>query len=155
MTSSAQQGDFIQVLMDLISEDLNQSPAKARTRTRSNPNCSPSVLQRTARLCDSFGALCELTVNAISSAPSEPAGLVSAPQVTAYKLTGSLESAIRASNAQFDKADVLDRLRLRMLPHTGGEARTAVLPTHNHRLCARMHARATALRKWRWKCVRS
>lgn len=49
-------------------------------------------------------------------------------QVTAYKLMGSLESAIRASNAQFDKADVLDRLRLKMLPHTGGEARAAPAP---------------------------
>ena len=47
---------------------------------------------------------------------AEPASTVSA-----YKLTGTLESAIRASNAQFDAPDVLDRLRVRMMPHAGAE----------------------------------
>ena len=47
---------------------------------------------------------------------AEPASTVSA-----YKLTGTLESAIRASNAQFDSSDVLDRLRVRMMPHAGAE----------------------------------
>lgn len=47
---------------------------------------------------------------------AEPAGAVSA-----YRLTGTLEAAIRSSNAQFDDADVLDRLRVRMMPHVGGD----------------------------------
>ena len=41
--------------------------------------------------------------------------------VSAYRLTGTLEAAIRSSNAQFDDADVLDRLRVRMMPHVGGD----------------------------------
>ena len=44
-----------------------------------------------------------------------------ASSVSAYRLTGTLEAAIRASNAQFDSADVLDRLRVRMMAHVGGE----------------------------------
>lgn len=63
--------------------------------------------------------------------------------MTAYKLTGSLESAIRASNAQYDKADVLDRLRLKMLPHSGGEAR-ATPGARSFDLAPRTHPRFSA-----------
>ena len=42
-------------------------------------------------------------------------------KLSAYKLSGSLESAIRASNAQFDDPDILGRLRVRMLSAAGGE----------------------------------
>ena len=44
-----------------------------------------------------------------------------AASVSAYKLTGTLEAAIRASNAQYDSPDVLDRLRVRMMAHVGGD----------------------------------
>ena len=44
-----------------------------------------------------------------------------ASSVSAYKLTGTLEAAIRSSNAQFDSMDVLDRLRVRMMAHVGGD----------------------------------
>ena len=44
-----------------------------------------------------------------------------ASSVSAYKLTGTLEAAIRSSNAQFDSPDVLDRLRVRMMAHVGGD----------------------------------
>jgi gamma-tubulin complex component 3 len=44
-----------------------------------------------------------------------------ASSVSAYKLTGTLEAAIRSSNAQFDSPDILDRLRVRMMAHVGGD----------------------------------
>ena len=56
-------------------------------------------------------------MDAVGPALSERAAAVSA-----YKLMGVLESAIRASNAQFDDPDTLGRLRIRLMPHTGGES---------------------------------
>ncbi|KAL2464741.1 Gamma-tubulin complex component 3 [Forsythia ovata] len=47
---------------------------------------------------------------------SEPANTISS-----FKLAGLLESAIRSSNAQYDDPDVLDRLRLKMMPHNTGD----------------------------------
>jgi gamma-tubulin complex component 3 len=44
-----------------------------------------------------------------------------ASNVSAYKLSGTLESAIRASNAQYDESDVLDRLRVKMMPAAGAD----------------------------------
>ena len=41
--------------------------------------------------------------------------------VSAYRLASVLEAAVRASNAQFDDPDVLGRLRVKLLPHGGGE----------------------------------
>ncbi|XP_042490826.1 gamma-tubulin complex component 3-like [Macadamia integrifolia] len=46
---------------------------------------------------------------------SEPANTISS-----FKLAGLLESAIRASNAQYDH-DKLDRLRVKMMPHGTGD----------------------------------
>ncbi|KAL4587567.1 hypothetical protein LXL04_000439 [Taraxacum kok-saghyz] len=47
---------------------------------------------------------------------SEPANAISS-----FKLSGLLESAIRSSNAQYDDPDVLDRLRVKMMPHKTGD----------------------------------
>lgn len=47
---------------------------------------------------------------------SEPANTISS-----FKLAGSLESAIRSSNAQYDDPDILDRLRVKMMPHSAGD----------------------------------
>ncbi|EFJ34488.1 hypothetical protein SELMODRAFT_438859 [Selaginella moellendorffii] len=47
---------------------------------------------------------------------SQPANTVSS-----FKLAGLLESAIRALNAQYDDTEVLDRLRVKMMPHGDGD----------------------------------
>ncbi|KAJ1396056.1 Gamma-tubulin complex component protein [Sesbania bispinosa] len=47
---------------------------------------------------------------------SEPANTISS-----FKLSGLLETAIRASNAQYDDPDILDRLRVKMMPHESGD----------------------------------
>lgn len=47
---------------------------------------------------------------------SQPANTVSS-----FKLAGLLESAIRTSNAQYDEGDVLDRLRVKMMPYNNGD----------------------------------
>ncbi|KAL3534145.1 hypothetical protein ACH5RR_002606 [Cinchona calisaya] len=47
---------------------------------------------------------------------SEPANTISS-----FKLAGLLESAIRSSNAQYDDPDILDRLRVKMMPHNTGD----------------------------------
>ncbi|KAK2989172.1 hypothetical protein RJ640_029364 [Escallonia rubra] len=47
---------------------------------------------------------------------SEPANTISS-----FKLAGLLESAIRSSNAQYDDFDILDRLRVKMMPHNTGD----------------------------------
>jgi len=47
---------------------------------------------------------------------SEPANTISS-----FQLAGLLESAIRSSNAQYDDPDILDRLRVKMLPHGTGD----------------------------------
>lgn len=47
---------------------------------------------------------------------SEPANTISS-----FKLAGLLESAIRSSNAQYDDFNILDRLRVKMMPHSTGD----------------------------------
>jgi len=47
---------------------------------------------------------------------SEPANTISS-----FKLSGLLETAIRASNAQYDDPEILDRLRVKMMPHESGD----------------------------------
>ncbi|KDP24650.1 hypothetical protein JCGZ_25566 [Jatropha curcas] len=47
---------------------------------------------------------------------SEPANTISS-----FKLAGLLESAIRSSNAQYDDRDILDRLRVKLMPHGSGD----------------------------------
>ncbi|KAJ4847235.1 Gamma-tubulin complex component 3 [Turnera subulata] len=47
---------------------------------------------------------------------SEPANTISS-----FQLAGLLESAIRSSNAQYDDPDILDRLRVKMMPHGSGD----------------------------------
>ncbi|KAL1312294.1 hypothetical protein HN51_038924 [Arachis hypogaea] len=47
---------------------------------------------------------------------SEPANTISS-----FKLSGLLETAVRASNAQYDDRDMLDRLRVKMMPHESGD----------------------------------
>lgn len=47
---------------------------------------------------------------------SEPANTISS-----FKLAGLLESSIRSSNAQYDDPDILDRLRVKMMPHNTGD----------------------------------
>lgn len=45
----------------------------------------------------------------------------SANTVSSFRISGILESAIRASNAQYDDGDVLDRLRVKMMPYGVGD----------------------------------
>lgn len=47
---------------------------------------------------------------------SEPANAISS-----FKLSGLLETAIRSSNAQYDNPDILDRLKVKMMPHGTGD----------------------------------
>ncbi|CAO2822126.1 unnamed protein product [Amaranthus hypochondriacus] len=47
---------------------------------------------------------------------SEPANTIST-----FKLAGLLETAIRSSNAQYDDRDILDRLKVKMMPHNPGD----------------------------------
>lgn len=47
---------------------------------------------------------------------SEPANTISS-----FKLAGLLETAIRSSNAQYDDPDILDRLRVKIMPHESGD----------------------------------
>ncbi|KAM1948261.1 hypothetical protein ACFX15_008472 [Malus domestica] len=47
---------------------------------------------------------------------SEPANTISS-----FQLAGLLETAIRASNAQYDDRDILDRLKVKMMPHGTGD----------------------------------
>lgn len=47
---------------------------------------------------------------------SEPANTISS-----FQLAGLLETAIRSSNAQYDDPDILDRLRVKMMPHGTGD----------------------------------
>ncbi|GAB4843768.1 Gamma-tubulin complex component 3 [Ancistrocladus abbreviatus] len=47
---------------------------------------------------------------------SEPANTIST-----FKLAGLLETAVRSSNAQYDDRDILDRLRVKMMPHNTGD----------------------------------
>ncbi|KAF5737356.1 putative gamma-tubulin complex component [Tripterygium wilfordii] len=47
---------------------------------------------------------------------SEPANTISS-----FKIAGLLETAIRSSNAQYDDPDILDRLRVKMMPHGTGD----------------------------------
>ncbi|KAI3471419.1 hypothetical protein Pfo_030783 [Paulownia fortunei] len=41
--------------------------------------------------------------------------------ISSFKLAGLLESAIRSSNAQYDDAVILERLRVKMMPHNTGD----------------------------------
>ncbi|OWM78975.1 gamma-tubulin complex component 3 [Punica granatum] len=47
---------------------------------------------------------------------SEPANTIGS-----FKLAGLLESAVRSSNAQYDDPEILDRLRVKMMPHGTGD----------------------------------
>ncbi|WOL06631.1 hypothetical protein Cni_G15365 [Canna indica] len=47
---------------------------------------------------------------------SEPANTISS-----FQLAGLLETAIRASNAQYDDHDILDRLKVKMMEHNDGD----------------------------------
>ncbi|KAG6504408.1 gamma-tubulin complex component 3-like isoform X1 [Zingiber officinale] len=47
---------------------------------------------------------------------SEPANTISS-----FQLAGLLETAIRASNAQYDDHDILDRLKVKMMEHSDGD----------------------------------
>ena len=40
---------------------------------------------------------------------------------SSFKLLGLLESAIRASNAQYDDPNILNCLRVKMMPHHSGD----------------------------------
>ena len=41
---------------------------------------------------------------------------------SSFKLSGLLDSAIHASNDQYDDLDILDRLRVKMMPHHSGDS---------------------------------
>lgn len=54
-----------------------------------------------------------------------------AQEMSEYQLNGSLDAAIRASNAQFDDADVLDRLRVKLAKPTATETGQLTCFRHN------------------------
>lgn len=54
-----------------------------------------------------------------------------AQEMSEYQLNGSLDAAIRASNAQFDDADVLDRLRVKLAKPTSLETGQQTLGGHD------------------------
>ncbi|KAK3405617.1 gamma-tubulin complex component 3 [Eucalyptus grandis] len=56
---------------------------------------------------------------------SEPANTISS-----FKLAGLLESAVRSSNAQYDDPEILDRLRVKMMPHGSGDRGWDVFSLH-------------------------
>ncbi|KAL3701451.1 hypothetical protein R1sor_019473 [Riccia sorocarpa] len=62
------------------------------------------------------GDFIQYLMDLVGSELSLPANTLSA-----FKLSGTLESAIRASNAQYDDSDILDRLRVKMMPHSDGD----------------------------------
>ncbi|CAK9169950.1 unnamed protein product [Ilex paraguariensis] len=62
------------------------------------------------------GDFVQYLMDIVGSELSEPANTISS-----FKLAGLLESAIRSSNAQYDDPDILDRLRVKMLPHNTGD----------------------------------
>ena len=41
--------------------------------------------------------------------------------ISSFKLSGLLESAICASNAQYDDPDILESMRVKMMPHHSGD----------------------------------
>lgn len=41
---------------------------------------------------------------------------------SSFKISGILESAICASNAQYDDPNILDRLRVNLMPHPSGDS---------------------------------
>ena len=49
--------------------------------------------------------------------------LISQPAntITSFKLSRLLQSAMHASNAQYDYPCILDRLRMKMMPHHSGD----------------------------------
>ena len=59
-----------------------------------------------------------------------------AVEMSEYQLNGSLDAAIRASNAQFDDADILDRLRVKLAKATSLETGQATSQDFTKRLCA-------------------
>ena len=78
-------------------------------------------------------------------------------RVSAFKLVGTLESAVRASNAQYDDADMLERLRVRMMPHAAGEARAlpAAHPTPTRAPpCRRARGAAAAVQRPSHRLIR-
>lgn len=62
------------------------------------------------------GDFIQYLMDIVGSDLSQPANTISS-----FKLSGLLESAIRASNAQYDDPDILDRLRVKMMPHHSGD----------------------------------
>ena len=58
-----------------------------------------------------------------------------AVEMSEYQLNGSLDAAIRASNAQFDDADILDRLRVKLAKATSLETGWAASQNSTGRLC--------------------
>lgn len=59
---------------------------------------------------------------------------LSKPAITLYlhNLTGTLETAIRATNAQFEATDILNRLDVRMLDLSPGDHGWDVFSLHYH-----------------------
>ena len=49
-----------------------------------------------------------------------------------HNLTGTLETAVRATNAQFETADILNRLDVRMLDLSPGDQGWDVFSLHYH-----------------------
>ncbi|KAL9259817.1 Gamma-tubulin complex component 3-like protein [Drosera capensis] len=62
------------------------------------------------------GDFVQYLMDKVRSELSEPANTIST-----FKLAGLLETAVRSSNAQYDDRHILDRLRVKMMPHNKGD----------------------------------
>ncbi|KAL0383780.1 UNVERIFIED_CONTAM: Gamma-tubulin complex component 3 [Sesamum calycinum] len=67
-------------------------------------------------LLDGKGDFVQYLMDIVGPELSEAANTISS-----FKLAGLLESAIRSSNAQYDDPDILERLRVKMMPHNTGD----------------------------------
>lgn len=100
------QGDFIRHLMDLL-------------KSATPPSSVAPLLRSPAShllLVDSFGLTPCVSLH-------RPELVRPATTLYQHNLTGILETAVRATNAQFDNAEILKRLDVRLLEVTGGIAR--------------------------------
>lgn len=75
----------------------------------------------------------------------------SAAEMSEYQLNGSLDAAIRASNAQFDDADILDRLRVKLAKGTNMETGGLL----SHTMCFSVQTAASPEQNRQSKIIRA
>ncbi len=67
-----------------------------------------------------------------ASSYSSPELIKPASSLYLHNLTGTLETAVRATNAQFETTDILNRLDVRMLDLSPGDQGWDVFSLHYH-----------------------